>query len=174
MGDWEHPAKWGIQQIVVPQPQPISMAGTWEEHFPSFWDNTPPEPDNGLVGAQQFGWAPGPVTPINGMVAMPDLPFPAGQHYGMMPRVQPPNLPWQAQVLQQTASLAEQPRKRGRPRKHPLPDPNAPKRAPGRPKGSGDSYKRLQKGAKARLTKEERKGEVGARKLAREAGLEIS
>ncbi|KAF1943986.1 hypothetical protein EJ02DRAFT_114055 [Clathrospora elynae] len=45
--------------------------------------------------------------------------------------------------------------KRGRPRKYPLPDPNAPKRKPGRGKDSRNTYKRLAKSEKAAMSRKE-------------------
>ena len=58
----------------------------------------------------------------------------------------------------------------GRPRKHPLPDPFAPKRSHGRPKGSRDSYKRLGKGEKTQMKANGAyEEEVKNRKTARKA-----
>ncbi|KNG46086.1 hypothetical protein TW65_07108 [Stemphylium lycopersici] len=55
----------------------------------------------------------------------------------------PPNLLVQNQVTKQKGP--------GRPRKHLLPDPFAPKRNRGRPKGSRDRYKRLGRGEKTKI-----------------------
>ncbi|KAF1847942.1 uncharacterized protein K460DRAFT_353004 [Cucurbitaria berberidis CBS 394.84] len=72
---------------------------------------------------------------------------------------QPAQLPVAAPVAPPTK------RGPGRPRKHPRKDPNAPKNKPGRPKGKRDTYKRLEKGEKAMMTKERYRREVDDRKI---------
>lgn len=96
-----------------------------------------------------------------------------GQQCLPSPPANTPPFSTNERATHQSSTPVEQPveqlakRGPGRPRKHPIKDPNAPKRSAGRPKGQGDTYKRLAKGEKAALTKEERKREVERRKLER-------
>jgi hypothetical protein len=80
--------------------------------------------------------------------------------YPTPPFVTPP--PQQQQQQQSPASPPKP--KRGRPRTRPSPDPNAPKRGPGRPSNKKDSYTRISRGLKKGMTRAEHKAEVAKRK----------